>query len=104
MQPSKQWADLIQNSMDDSASLAHIHRQLVGTIKEIKSDVLASCMQIAIAQVGAAEKQRIKRGFKFSHLSEFAAEAIRDEERGEKIAAEEIRAEIQRLIDQVNRE
>lgn len=98
MQAAKHWADLIQHGLDDSQSLAQIHQHLVFMVELIQSDVIGECIQVAKGHVGQAEKMRIAKGFRFRDLNQGAIESIRDEERGETIAAHEIQRKLQSLI------
>ena len=60
--------------------------------KEAAAHTRERCAKIALAHKGSTERERVKHGFKLS-------EEIREEARGEDIAAEMITAAIRRMGD-----
>lgn len=86
MKTVKDWCHTIDLSLHDGMSLADEEREVVKIIKQIQIDVIEHCAEIAKAHRGAAAKKRPP----LRSFDPETADAIRDEERGEDIASEEI--------------
>ena len=93
MKTAEQWRNEIQSAMGDHLSLAQEARLLERSAAAIKADALRHAAAVCREHRGSAAKERMDR---IRHsIDELAAGSIRDEERGEDIAAELIGLKLQ---------